>query len=302
MNRKNGILYAISAYGLWGILPLFWKQLGGVPAFETLAHRIVWSLVFVSLLLTYGREWDKVKVILRNKKGTALLVLSAVIIGINWGVYIWSVGAGHVVDAGLGYFINPLVSILLGVAVLKERLKLYEYIALGMAAFGVAFLGVYHGYLPWIALVLAVTFGLYGLFKKLAGVDALAGLFVESAALAPFFLAYLIGKQLDGTASFGAAPWLRSILFMMSGLVTGLPLLWFARASRQVELSTMGFFFYITPSLTLLIGVFVFHEGFSTAHAVCFGFIWAAIAVYTLSKTGVLGRRADRTTGKAAGE
>jgi chloramphenicol-sensitive protein RarD len=300
MERKSGILYAIAAYGLWGVLPLFWKQLRAVPAIETLAHRIVWSLVFVSLLLTYGREWGKVKTILRNRKSTAYLVLGSVIIGVNWGVYIWSVGAGHVVDASMGYYINPLVSVLLGVVVLKERLKPLEYLALGMAAFGVVFLGAYYGSLPWIALVLASTFGLYGLFKKMANVDSLAGLFVESFVLAPFFLAYLAVKQIGGTAAFGAAPWRHTVLFMLSGVVTGLPLLWFSWATRLTELSTMGFFFYITPSLSLAIGIFIFGEPFSMAHAVCFAAIWAAIAVYSASKLGVLRKAPPGSRNKEA--
>ena len=295
MNRKTGVTYAIAAYGLWGLLPLFWKQLAGVPAFETLAHRIVWSLAFVTIMLTHSREWGKVAAILKNRKSTAYLALCSVIIGINWGVYIWSVGAGHVVDASMGYYINPLVSVLLGVAVLKERMKPLEYVALGMAAAGVAFLGVHLGTLPWVALVLAVTFGLYGLFKKLANVDSLAGLFVESCVLAPFFLVYLAEKQIGGTAAFAAEPWHRSVLFMLSGVATGLPLLWFARAAGTVELSTMGFLLYISPTLSLLIGVFVFREPFSVAHAICFAFIWAAVAVYLASKSGL-----RRKEGKAA--
>lgn len=296
MERKKGILYAVAAYAMWGVLPLFWKLLGGVPAFETLAHRIVWSLVFVALMISVGREWSKVSAILKNKRSMVYLALSAVIIGINWGVYIWSVGAGHVVDASMGYYINPLVSVLLGVAVLKERLKAAEFAALGIAAFGVAFLGIHYGSLPWVALVLASTFGLYGLFKKLANVESLAGLLVETLITAPIALLFLSSKQIEGTAVFGAAPVSRSLLLMLSGVVTGVPLLWFARATRLVELSTMGFFLYITPSLTLLIGVFVFKERFSAAHAVCFGSIWVAILVYSVSKLGLLERGSKRRT------
>ncbi len=296
MNRQNGILYAIAAYGLWGVLPLFWKQLSGVPAVETLAHRIVWSSVFIALLLTARRDWGKVAAILRNRRSLAYLSLCAVTIAINWGVYIWAVGAGHVVDASMGYYINPLVSVILGVAVLKERMPKAERIALGMAAFGVAYLGFSFGSLPWVAVVLAISFGLYALVKKIANVDSLAGLFVESCILAPFFLALLVFKQADGTASFAAEPWSRTVFFVLSGLATGLPLLWFARAARTVELSTMGFLLYITPTLTLLMGVFAFKERFTAAHVVCFGSIWAAIAVYLGSKTGIW-----RRLGEAAG-
>ncbi len=278
---KRGVLAAIVAYTLWGILPVYWKAIQSVPALEILCHRTVWSFVFVLVLLSARKQWAWLH---RAKNPRTLLVFfgSACLLGLNWYTYIWAVNSGHVVDSSLGYFINPLVSVLLGVFFLGERLRLWQGIAIGLAAAAVIFLTVDVGAFPWIALTLAGTFGLYGLLRKTAALGSLEGLSLETSLLSLPALAYLALLALDGSGSFGQAGPATSLLLIGAGVVTAFPLLMFAFAARHVTLSTVGILQYIAPTLQFLLGVFVYGEPFTSTRLVGFAAIWIALAIYSL--------------------
>jgi len=274
-RAREGILYGVAAYGIWGLFPLFWPLLEPASAVEVLAHRIVWSLAVVALTLQVTRGWAQVRSVPSNQ--VARLALAAVLLAVNWGVYIYGVNSHQVVEASLGYFVNPLVSVALGVVVLKERLRLPQQAAVGVAAVGVAVLTVENGRLPWIALVLAGTFGTYGLLKKQAGIAAVPSLAVETLVLAPVALGYLL--LTGGTfASHGAG---HAALLATSGVVTAVPLLLFGAAATRVPLSTLGTLQYVTPTGQLLIGLLVRHEPFGLGRAFGFGLVWVALAVFT---------------------
>ena len=278
---KRGILLAVGAYGLWGLFPIYWKQLQQVPAPEIIGHRIVWSLVFVLGVIVFSRRFRKTVQTFRSRKVVLVYALSAAVLTVNWTTYVWGVNAGYVVEASLGYFINPLVSVLLGVIFFRERLRALQWAAIGLAAVGVGYLTVRYGSLPWIALVLAFSFGTYGLIKKSAPLEALEGQTLEVALLtlpAILFLGYLEWK---GTGTFGHSGF-SSILLALGGVVTATPLLMFAGAARRIPLSMVGLLQYIAPTLQFSIGVWVYGEEFSTVRLTGFCFIWSALALYTL--------------------
>ena len=274
----SGVAFAASAYLFWGTFPLYFRALAGVPAREILAHRIVWSALFLVLLVSATARWREVGAALRAPRALGTLAATALLISTNWVVYIWAVNAGRVLEASLGYFVNPLVTVLLGVAFLGESLSRRQAAAVALAAAGVLALVIRAGHVPWIALALAVTFGLYGLLRKRLPVDALAGLLGEVGILAPFALAYLAWLRGGHLADGGA----RTLLLVASGVVTALPLLWFAAGVRRLQLSTVGLLQYLNPTMQFAIAVFVFGEPFGGPHAVAFGCIWAALAVYSL--------------------
>jgi chloramphenicol-sensitive protein RarD len=278
---RRGLWMAIGAYALWGVMPLYWHLLSAVPALQIVLHRIVWSALFVGgyLLWRDGRHW--LRRTLAQPRLWWMLLLSGLLIACNWGLYIWAVNAGHVVESALGYFINPLFNVLLGVLLLRERLRPLQWLAVALAALGVLWLALQHGRLPWIALALAGSFGLYGLLRKLAHVDAVAGLGVESAYLLPPALLGLAwyalqtpGGLFAGSGAGGAA------LLVFGGVVTALPLVGFAYAVRRVPLATVGLLQYLSPTLQFLIGVFVFGEPFDRTRLVGFACIWLALAVF----------------------
>ncbi|TXH05719.1 MAG: EamA family transporter RarD [Nevskiaceae bacterium] len=279
---NNGLWAAAGAYFIWGLFPLYWRLLAQVPSTQIMAHRIVWCALFVSgyLTLSQGARWWRT--VAAQPRLLAMLTCSAVLVGINWWLYIWAVNSGHIVETSLGYFINPLVSVLLGVAVLRERLTPGQWLAVAVAAAGVAYLTWSFGALPWIALVLAASFGTYGLIRKLAVVAAVPGLAVESGVLFLPALGYLLWAEHAGSGSFGHIEVGRSLLLMLGGLVTALPLVLFAYGARRIPLSLIGFLQYLAPTLQLLIGVYVFGEAFTHTHLVGFGCIWAALAIYAL--------------------
>lgn len=271
-----GLLAASGAYLIWGLFPLYWSLLGAVPTVQVLAHRAVWCAACVWLLLTLqrqGRWW-------RGLPGRTLLLLtgSALLISINWGVYIYGVNSGHVLDTSLGYFVTPLLNIVFGVLLLRERLGAWQWVAVALAAIGVGYLAVRVGSPPWIALTLAVSFASYGLIRKLAVVDAVRGLAVESCLVLPLAAAYLVVCELQGTGAFGR-DMRTDALLIAGGAVTAIPLVLFAYGARRVALSTLGFVQYVAPTVQLLLGVFVFHEHFGAAQGVAFGCIWAALAI-----------------------
>ena len=296
---KTGVLAAIVAYTLWGILPIYWKALQSVPALEIMSHRTVWSFVFVLLLLTARRQWAWVRQARSSPKTLLTFAGSACLLGLNWTTYIWAVNAGHVVDSSLGYFINPLVSVLLGVLFLRERLRFWQGVAIGLAAGGVLFLTLGLGAFPWIALTLAGTFGFYGLLRKTAPLGSLEGLSLETALLSIPTLAYLVALQVAGTASFVYAGPTTSLLLALTGVVTAFPLLMFAYAARHVRLATVGILQYIAPTLQFLLGVLVYHEPFTSTRLIGFAAIWLALLIY--SSDGLLVERRRRAGRLPAG-
>jgi chloramphenicol-sensitive protein RarD len=288
MNR-HGVLSAVGAYTLWGILPVYWRSIQTVPAFEVLCHRTVWSFAFVALLLTWRGQWAWLRQAGKRPATLMLFLGSACVLALNWFIYIWAVNAGHILDASLGYFINPLISVLLGLLFLGERLRLWQWAAIGIAGCGVVFLTWGYRAFPWIALSLAVTFGFYGLLRKIAPLGALEGLWLEMAVLFLPALAALLYLERLGAASFWRAGTRTSILLGLTGVVTAVPLVWFAYGARRVTLATVGILQYIAPTLQFALGVWVYGESFTRTRMVGFGAIWIALLMYSLE--GVLHRR-----------
>jgi chloramphenicol-sensitive protein RarD len=276
-----GALYAALAYGTWGVLPVYWKALAGVPLVEVLAHRVFGTVIFSALLLAGLGRTGELGFALRSPRERTSLLASGALIAVNWGVFIWAVGAGRILETSLGYYLNPLVNVLLGTLFLRERLRRAQAISVALAGSGVLVMLVSHGELPWIALVLAVSFGLYGLLHKLTNVRPIAALALETGALAPAALAYLLFATEPPGGALATASGLARTLLVLAGPVTALPLLWFASAARRLRLSTLGLFQYLAPTLALLVAVFLYGEPFGRAHAVAFVLIWAALALYS---------------------
>jgi chloramphenicol-sensitive protein RarD len=278
---KRGVWYAVAAYTLWGVFPIYIKWLQAVPALEILAHRVVWSLVFVTALLTLQRHWKWVREVIARPAMLGRFVATATVVSMNWGIYIWAINSNRVVDASLGYFINPLVNVLLGALVLHERLRPGQWASVAIAASGVAWLTVQGGTLPWIGLTLAVSFGLYGLLRKTAALGALEGLTLETTLLFPIAFGYLVWLALNSQNTFvDATPAMRWML-VAAGPVTAVPLLLFAAGARRIPFTLLGLLQYIGPSIQLLLGVWLYHEPFAPAKAAGYALIWAALALYT---------------------
>jgi chloramphenicol-sensitive protein RarD len=287
-NDPAGIWYGILAYTAWGVLPLYWKLLNVVPALEILAHRIIWSFVFVCLILLLTGGWQTLLTVIQNKKNLMFLFLCGFLISLNWFTYIWAVNSNHVIEASMGYYINPLVVVLLGVVVLKEKLTRLQGMAIFLAAIGVLVMTVQYGRVPWIALILAGSFALYGLSKKLIMVDSLTGLALETIIVMPIALLYIISQQAQGTGALGRVPVQTALILCGSGIVTATPLLWFAKGAQKVRLTVLGFLQYIAPTISLLLGIFVFKEYFSAIHFIGFSFIWAGLLIFIVSNLGVM--------------
>ena len=275
-----GIAYAALAYGLWGVFPLYFRALHGVPAFELLMHRMVWALLVVALILLVRGRWRWVREVRSAPRVLMRFAISAVLISLNWFVYIWAVNHGHVVDASLGYFITPLVNVLLGRIVLGERPRPSQWTAIGIAAAGVAWLGWQTGHLPWIGLALAATFGSYGLAKKTAPLGALEGLALETTLLFPFAVAALLWLSMQGQNAFTHGDMQTRWLLLASGPLTALPLLLFSAGARLIPMTTLGLLQYISPTLQLLLGVWVFDEAFGGPSWIGYGLIWLALVLY----------------------
>ena len=279
-ERARGLAFAFAAYGAWGFFPLYFKALGGLPALEILSHRIPWSALFMAGYVTVAGRWRDVGAALRTPATVRVLTATTSLIALNWGIYVWAVNAGRIVEASLGYFINPLVNVLLGALFLGETLSRPSRWAVGIAGAGVLVLAIHVGTVPWIPLSLAASFGLYGLLRKRARVDAAVGLLVEMLLIAPLALAYLAGRAHAGVGAFGSGVRI-TLLLAAGGVVTALPLVWFGQAVHRLRLSTLGFVQYVTPSTQLLLAVWLYGEPFGRAHAVAFGLIWLSLAVYT---------------------
>ncbi|MBV6685342.1 EamA family transporter RarD [Bacillus sp. JRC01] len=285
---QTGIAYTALSYLLWGILPIYWKFLGDVPADEILANRIFWSFWFMLLFLFVTRRFrgftSYLKTSLTKKKQVLALLVASLLISANWFIYIWAVNTDQMVEASLGYYINPLVSILLGVFILKEKLSKAQILSFGLAAAGVLVLTLSYGDFPWIAFGLAFSFGLYGLAKKLIQVESSIGLTLETMTIAPVSIVYLLFLYQDDSLALFHTGTGTDLLLIGAGAATAIPLLFFSRGAQQIPLYMVGFLQYIAPTITLILGVWMYHEPFSTVHAIAFCFIWLALAVLTASR------------------
>jgi len=278
MNR--GVLSAIGAYTLWGLLPVYWKWLKHVPATQVLCHRIIWSCITLFALIFMLRRTRAFREEVFTLQVLGTYTAAAVLIGINWLIYIWAVNAGFIVETSLGYFINPLLSVLLGVVFFRERLRLFQWTAIALAACGVAFLTIAHGEPPWIAMSLAATFGLYGLVKKTAPLGSLYGLALETGLLLVPALGFLVYSEWSGQGALFHAGVRSDALLTGAGLVTAVPLLLFSSAAKRIELSLMGILQYIAPTLQFLLGVLAYREPFTMTKLIGFGIVWAALVLY----------------------
>lgn len=287
-NYKQGIFFGLAAYVLWGILPVYWKALELVSPFEILSSRFMWSCVFVFLLIIFQKKWPlftkEVKQVFSNVKTGAAMVAAGITISFNWGTFIWAVNNGHIVETSMGYYINPLVSILFAVVFLRERLDKMQLAAITCAFIGVASMVYSFGKIPWVSLTLAFTFALYGLLKKILPVSALTSIMLETLLITPLALVYEYSLWQQGV-SFYASGNLQVIMMLTgAGVVTAIPLLLFTAGARLLPLKIIGFLQYISPTLTLLIGVFVYNEVFTASHLLAFGWIWAALLLFIVSQ------------------
>ena len=280
-ETRRGTLYGAAAYALWGLFPLYWPLLRPSGSVEVLAHRIVWSLLAVGVLLAVTRRLTQLQAAVRDRRTLAWISLAAVLIAVNWGTYIYGVSNDHVVETSLGYFVNPIVTVMLGVVVLKERLRPAQWAALGAAAVAVVVLTVENGSPPWIALTLAFSFAFYGLLKKTAGVGAVEGLAIETAVLLPVAGLYLTVLGATGGSTFGTEGTGHATLLALSGLITAVPLLLFGAAATRVPLSTLGVLHYLSPTIQFVLGVTVFDEPLPVVKLLGFVLVWFALAVFT---------------------
>ena len=283
-DGRRGAIYGALAYLMWGIFPLYFRLLERAGAVEIVLHRVLWSLLVCLLIVAVSRGWRALAQGLRSRRRLGFLTLAAALLGFNWGVYVYSVNSGQVVEAALGYYINPLVTVLLGVLVLRERLRPPQWVAVGLGALAVAVLAIGYGRLPYLALALALSFGCYGLIKNRVGgeIGALTGLSVETLTLAPPAAVALVWLEVTGRGSFGQIPPWQGLLLASTGLITVAPLLLFAAAARRVPLTTMGLLQYLTPTLQLLCGVLLLGESFSVNRWIGFGIVWLALIVLTV--------------------
>ncbi len=287
-NYKQGIFFGLAAYVLWGILPVYWKALELVSPFEILSSRFMWSCVFVFLLIIFQKKWPlftkEVKQVFSNLKTGTAMIAAGITISFNWGTFIWAVNNGHIVETSMGYYINPLVSILFAVVFLRERLDKMQLAAITCAFIGVASMVYSFGKIPWVSLTLAFTFALYGLLKKILPVSALTSIMLETLLITPLALVYEYSLLQQGV-SFYASGNLQVIMMLTgAGVVTAIPLLLFTAGARLLPLKIIGFLQYISPTLTLLIGVFVYNEVFTASHLLAFGWIWAALLLFIVSQ------------------
>ncbi|ETK34403.1 EamA family transporter RarD [Microbispora sp. ATCC PTA-5024] len=278
-ETRRGVLYGIAAYTMWGLFPLYWPLLKPSGAVEILAHRMVWSLAVVVAVLAVRRHWSWFRTLTRRQ--VLLLTLAAVTVSVNWGTYIYAVNTGHVVESALGYFINPLVSVLFGVVVFRERLRPWQWAAVGLGAVAVLILTLDYGRLPWIALVLAVSFGTYGLLKKTAQVGSAESLTIETLVLLVPALAYLLVIEANGTGTFAHHGVGHALLLVASGLITAVPLLCFTASALRVPLTIIGLLQYIAPTLQFLCGILVVHETMPASRWAGFVVVWAALSLFT---------------------
>ncbi|MCU4155059.1 EamA family transporter RarD [Carboxylicivirga sp. A043] len=281
-EQTSGYFYTFLAFLTWGLLPIYWKWLNHIPALEILSHRIFWSLIFVMLFLTWKRQF-KLRYIFQDKKALGTLAITGLLVGSNWGVYIYAVNINHIIEASLGYYITPLVNVVLGIIFLKERLNSIQIIALILAASAVTYLTIDYGQFPWISLYLAASFGLYGLLKKMSGIQAMPALAIETMVLTPFAISYIVWGLYTGNGHLFNESLKVDLLLITAGAVTTLPLYWFGLGAKRISLTSVGFMQYVAPSLMLFLGIFMYHEGFPQEKQVAFTAIWVALGLYSYS-------------------
>ncbi len=289
-EKNNGIALALSAYIFWGVHPIYWKQLINVPSGEILCHRIVWSFLFFIIIISSRKEWPALIDKLKNSKNKFSVFAPALLIGTNWGMYVWAVNAGYVVETSLGYFISPLLNVFLGVFFLSEKLRTIQWISITIAAFGVIYTTVLLGTFPWIAIYLAGSWGLYGLLRKKSPLSSAEGLTLETAILSIPSLIYFLYLTVSGTGSFLLDTKTTSLL-IGTGIISGLPLLVFIAGARKIDLSLIGILQYIYPTLLFLIGAFIYNEPVNDAKLTGFIFIWGALILYSIDSAFVFTRK-----------
>lgn len=291
-DKLQGWHYALLCYMTWGMFPIYWSPLyqSTMPAEQILAHRVVWSAVFVVFLLLLFKQWQSVWNAIKQPKILGIFLLSALMIGINWLVYLWALVNQHILDASLGYFINPLLNVFLGRVVLKEQLNITQLVALLSTMIGILWLAIPAGQIPWIALMLAGSFAIYGLIRKLAPMEALVGFSLETFLMLPFALAYLYFCQTQGTFVFSELTSLQTVVLLGSGIATALPLIWFATGARKISMSLLGMLQYISPTLQFLCGVLLFGESLSLERLVGYAFVWFGVIVFLLGMKARLRR------------
>ena len=280
-TERSALLAGIAAFSFWGIIPVYWKLLQQVPAHEILAHRFIWTAVFLILLLTWQRRWPEIVGSMRSRRAMIFCAASSIAIAINWFFFIWAVNINRVIETSLGYFMTPLVNVLLGAIFLRERLNRWQIVSVLLATSAVLYLTFGYGRFPWIAVILCCTFGLYGLLRKQSRTAAIPGLFFETILLAPFALLFLGYLWQNQRIFFGPEHTALSAVLISTGFVTALPLIWFGHAARHLRLTTVGFLQYLAPSGSFSLGVFLYREPFTQGHLITFVLIWIALGIYT---------------------
>lgn len=280
-RTRQGILLAVGAYTMWGIAPIYFKSLSEVSPFEILSHRVVWSFFLLAFLLHVSRSWRKVRDTLTSKPRMLYLVATSILVGANWLIFIWAVNSNHMLDASLGYYINPLINVLLGMFFLGERLRKLQWFAVALAAIGVIIQLIAFGSVPIVAIALAFSFGFYGLLRKKVSLEAQTGLFIETLVMLPIAATYLLFIADSPTSDFAMNPMQLNLLLIAAGVITTVPLLCFTGAATRLKLSTLGFFQYIGPSLMFLLAVLIYGEAFTSDKAITFAFIWGALVIFS---------------------
>jgi chloramphenicol-sensitive protein RarD len=282
-ERLVGLAFTTAAFLFWGLYPPYWRLLRAVPEFQVIAHRVIWACAFTAGVITVQGRWAEVKRAIRSRKTALTLLASGVCVATNWSIYIVGVLSGKLLSVSMGYFINPLVSVLLGVLFLRERLRLWQIVAVLFAFGGVLYMSLGLDEVPWISLALAFSFGLYGLLRKTVGVQSIPGTFVESLLVSPIVIAYLLFEWIRGNSAFGTADIPTHLLLVGAGVVTAIPIIWFANGARRIPLSQVGFLQYLAPTCQLLLGIFLYGESFTRTHLISFGLIWLGIIIFTFS-------------------
>ncbi|MFN1621069.1 EamA family transporter RarD [Vibrio rotiferianus] len=297
-RSRQGVLLAIGAYTMWGIAPIYFKSIAEVSPLEILSHRVFWSFFLLAALLHFGRQWRSVRDIIKNKTKMMYLVSTAILVGANWLIFIWAVTSNHMLDTSLGYYINPLINVLLGMVFLGERLRKLQWFAVALAACGVLVQLIVFGSVPVVAIALAMSFGFYGLLRKKVSVEAQTGLFIETLVMLPAASIFLFFIASTPTSNMFENPWQLNTLLIAAGVITTLPLLCFTGAATRLKLSTLGFFQYIGPSLMFLLAVLIYGEPFTSDKAITFAFIWGALVVFSFD--GLRNNRKSRKAARAA--
>lgn len=289
---KKGVLYGIGAYLLWGLFPIYWKLLESVPAIQLISHRIIWSFVLLAIIVFVTQQWKAFRSAVLSPKVILIYLASAIFLTINWLTYVWAVNSGYVVESSLGYFINPLLSVLLGVLFLREKLRAWQWVPIGLAAVGVTYVAISYGQFPWIALTLACSFAVYGLIKKTAPLGSLYGLTLETGLLFIPAVAFLLIMEGQGQGAFLHSGSVKDLLMAGAGVVTTIPLLMFASAAQRIPLSMVGVLQYITPTMQFILGILVYHEPFNQSHLIGFCIVWLALIIFWVE--GFLASRRSR--------